>query len=157
MALAVNYIPALSAKAVILRITSSAPLQLAVLQRRVRLLEKRRRRRCPPIWVMPLWEKMPDIFLPFPTWKSVEAELPVQKLPRNTRRGLLSECTILHNMQHQKALTLRFMRADGTSWYKQYAVDTVDKSPYLAPDGSIAYNESIVKKLPPTPRRKDKI
>ena len=47
--------------------------------------------------------------------------------------------------------------ADGTSWYKQYAVDTVDKSPYLAPDGSIAYNESIVKKLPPTPRRKDKI
>ena len=47
--------------------------------------------------------------------------------------------------------------ADGTSWYKQYAVDTVDKSPYLAPDGSIAYNESIVKKLPPTPRRKDKM
>lgn len=46
----------------------------------------------------------------FPTWKSVGAELPVQKLPRNTRRGLLSECTILHNMQHQKALTLRFMR-----------------------------------------------
>lgn len=47
--------------------------------------------------------------------------------------------------------------ADGTTWYKQYAVDTVDKSPYLAPDGSIAYNESIVKKLPPTPRRKDRM
>lgn len=47
--------------------------------------------------------------------------------------------------------------ADGTTWYKQYAVDAVDKSPYLAPDGSIAYNESIVKKLPPTPRRKDKM
>lgn len=46
--------------------------------------------------------------------------------------------------------------ADGTTWYKQYAMDTVDKSPYLAPDGSIAYNESIVKKLPPAPHRKDR-
>lgn len=27
----------------------------------------------------------------------------------------------------------------------------------MAPDGSIAFNESIVKKLPPAPRRKDKI
>lgn len=47
--------------------------------------------------------------------------------------------------------------ADGSSWYKQYATDAVEKSPYMAPDGSIAYNESIVKKLPPTPRRKDKM
>ena len=47
--------------------------------------------------------------------------------------------------------------ADGAAWYKQYAVDAVEKSPYMAPDGSIAYNESIVKKLPPTPHRKDKI
>lgn len=47
--------------------------------------------------------------------------------------------------------------ADGASWYKQYAIDSVEKSPYMAPDGSIAYNESIVKKLPPAPRRKDKI
>ena len=46
---------------------------------------------------------------------------------------------------------------DGTAWYKQYAVDAVDKSPYMAPDGSIAFNESIVKKLPPALRRKDKI
>lgn len=46
---------------------------------------------------------------------------------------------------------------DGTAWYKQYAVDAVDKSPYMAPDGSIAFNVSIVKKLPPAPRRKDKI
>lgn len=46
---------------------------------------------------------------------------------------------------------------DGTAWYKQYAVDAVDKSPYMAPDGSITFNESIVKKLPPAPRRKDKI
>lgn len=47
--------------------------------------------------------------------------------------------------------------ADGSSWYKQYAADVVEKSPYMAPDGSIAYNESIVKKLPPPPRRKDRI
>jgi len=46
---------------------------------------------------------------------------------------------------------------DGTAWYKQYAVDAVEKSPYMAPDGSIAYHESIVKKLPPTPKRKDKL
>ena len=39
--------------------------------------------------------------------------------------------------------------ADGAAWYKQYAVDTVEKSPYMAPDGSIAYNESIVKKAAP--------
>lgn len=47
--------------------------------------------------------------------------------------------------------------ADGSSWYKQYAADVVEKSPYMAPDGSIAYNESIVKKLPPPPRRKDRM
>lgn len=47
--------------------------------------------------------------------------------------------------------------ADGTAWYKQYAADAVEKSPYMAPDGSIAYNESIVKKLPPTPKRKDRL
>lgn len=47
--------------------------------------------------------------------------------------------------------------ADGAAWYKQYAVDSVDKYPYMAPDGSIAYNESIVKKLPPTPKRKDRL
>lgn len=47
--------------------------------------------------------------------------------------------------------------ADGTAWYRQYAADTVEKSPYMAADGSIAYKESIVKKLPPAPRRKDRI
>ncbi|MCA5577234.1 hypothetical protein [Enterocloster clostridioformis] len=46
---------------------------------------------------------------------------------------------------------------DGTSWYKQYAQDAVEKSPYMAADGSIAYNETIVKKLPPAPKRKDRI
>lgn len=44
---------------------------------------------------------------------------------------------------------------DGTTWYKQYAADTVQRTPYKAPDNTIAYKESIVKKLPDPPRRKD--
>ncbi len=47
--------------------------------------------------------------------------------------------------------------ADGVSWYKQYAVDAVKKTPYHAPDGTIAYRESLIQKLPPTPKRKDKL
>ena len=47
--------------------------------------------------------------------------------------------------------------ADGASWYKQYATDAVKKTPYKAPDGTIAYKESIIQKLPPTPKRKDKL
>ena len=47
--------------------------------------------------------------------------------------------------------------ADGTSWYKQYATDAVERKPYKAEDGSVAYNESIVKKLPKAPQRKDRI
>ena len=47
--------------------------------------------------------------------------------------------------------------ADGTTWYKQYAADTVQRTPYFAEDGSVAYNESIVKKLPKIPPRKDRV
>lgn len=47
--------------------------------------------------------------------------------------------------------------ADGASWYKQYATDTVERKPYKAEDGSVAYNESIVQKLPKAPPRKDRI
>lgn len=47
--------------------------------------------------------------------------------------------------------------ADGTAWYRQYAADAVDRTPYMAADGSIAYKESIVKKMPPAPRRKDRL
>ncbi len=47
--------------------------------------------------------------------------------------------------------------ADGTSWYKQYAQDAVDKTPYMAPDGTIAYKESIVKKLPQPPKRRERM
>ena len=53
---------------------------------------------------------------------------------------------------------------DGTSWYKHVHKptycrlwDAVEKSPYMAADGSIAYKESIVKKMPPAPKRKDRL
>lgn len=47
--------------------------------------------------------------------------------------------------------------ADGAPWYKQYAVDSVSKTPYKAPDGEIAYRSEIVKKLPQPPKRKDRM
>ena len=47
--------------------------------------------------------------------------------------------------------------ADGAAWYKQYAQDTVERTPYDAGNGKVAYNESIVQKLPPAPQRKDKM
>ena len=47
--------------------------------------------------------------------------------------------------------------ADGAKWYRQYAADTVEKTPYTDTDGTIAYNEAIVQKLPPMPRRKDRV
>jgi len=47
--------------------------------------------------------------------------------------------------------------ADGSSWYKQYARDTVDRVPYMESDGTIAYTESVVSRLPDIPRRKDRI
>jgi len=47
--------------------------------------------------------------------------------------------------------------SDNSVWYKQYAADTVDRTPYMTEDGQIAYHENIVQKLPPSPRRKDRI
>ena len=47
--------------------------------------------------------------------------------------------------------------ADGSTWYKQYAADTVQRTPYKAEDGSVAYQESIVQKLPKLPPRKDRV
>ncbi len=46
---------------------------------------------------------------------------------------------------------------DGSKWYKQYAADSVEKKPYMAEDGKIAYNENIVQKLPRMPGRKDRV
>lgn len=46
---------------------------------------------------------------------------------------------------------------DGSKWYHQYAKNTVEKTPFMKPDGKIGYDESLVKKLPPAPKRKDRI
>ncbi len=45
---------------------------------------------------------------------------------------------------------------DGSKWYKQYAAASVEQSPYMASDGSVAYKESIVQNLPRAPKRKDR-
>ena len=47
--------------------------------------------------------------------------------------------------------------ADGAKWYKQYAQDAVERKPYTAPDNTVQYNESIVKRLPDPPKRKDRL
>ena len=46
---------------------------------------------------------------------------------------------------------------DGVQWYKQYAQDVVEKTPYQGADGAISYRESLIRRLPDPPRRKDKI
>lgn len=53
---------------------------------------------------------------------------------------------------YQKVFT-----ADGTQWYKQYAVDTIIKAPFKVPDGEIDYTKEIVKRLPDPPKRKDRM
>ena len=50
----------------------------------------------------------------------------------------------------------KVVSADGETWYKQYAQDTVERTPYKAPDNTVAYNETIVQRMPEPPRRKDK-
>ena len=47
--------------------------------------------------------------------------------------------------------------ADDAAWYKQYVADTVERKPYQAEDGKIAYHEKIVQKLPNPPQRKDRM
>ena len=47
--------------------------------------------------------------------------------------------------------------ADGEKWYKQYARDTVERTPHTAPNGMITYSEKVVKKLPNPPKRKDRV
>ncbi len=47
--------------------------------------------------------------------------------------------------------------ADNTTWYRQYAADAVERTPYMKGDGSIGYRETIVQKLPDMPRRKERV
>ena len=46
---------------------------------------------------------------------------------------------------------------DGALWYTQLAQDAVERKPYKAPDDTVAYQESIVKRLPDPPKRKDRM
>ena len=50
----------------------------------------------------------------------------------------------------------KVISADGETWYKQYAQDTVERTPHNAPDNTVAYNETIVQRMPEPPRRKDR-
>ncbi|WP_455618725.1 hypothetical protein [Eisenbergiella sp.] len=47
--------------------------------------------------------------------------------------------------------------ADQATWYRQYAADTVERTPYMTGEGKIAYHENIVQKLPNPPKRKDRV
>lgn len=46
--------------------------------------------------------------------------------------------------------------ADGSNWYKQYAKDTVDRTPYMDEEGEIKFHEKIIKAVPRPPMRKDR-
>lgn len=46
---------------------------------------------------------------------------------------------------------------DGFLWYKQYAQDAVERRPYNAPDGTVAYHETIKPRLPDPPARKERL
>lgn len=47
--------------------------------------------------------------------------------------------------------------ADHASWYRQYAADAVERTPYMTEKGQIAYHEEMVQKLPQMPKRKDRV
>ena len=47
--------------------------------------------------------------------------------------------------------------ADNSVWYKQYATDAVERTPYMTAEGQIEYRENIVQRLPNSPRRKDRM
>ena len=67
--------------------------------------------------------------------------------------------TMYHTDQYvePKGDYTRVVSADGATWYKQYAQDTVERKPYKAPDNTVAYQETIVKRMPEPPRRKDRM
>lgn len=47
--------------------------------------------------------------------------------------------------------------ADNSVWYKQYATDAVERTPYMTAEGHIEYRENIVQRLPNSPKRKDRM
>ena len=73
--------------------------------------------------------------------------------PNGTSFGLYSTEQYLPPEGNYDTITT----ADRTTWYRQYATDTVERTPYMTETGKIAYHENIVQKLPPVPKRKDKV
>ena len=51
----------------------------------------------------------------------------------------------------------RIRSEDGSVWYTQFAQNAVERKPYQASEDKVAYQESIVKRLPDPPKRKDRI
>lgn len=47
--------------------------------------------------------------------------------------------------------------SDHARWYRQYAADVVEKTPYMTGKGEIAYHQNVVQKLPDMPKRKDRV
>lgn len=47
--------------------------------------------------------------------------------------------------------------ADDSTWYRQYATDAVERTPYMTGEGKITYHENIIQKLPDMPKRKDRV
>ena len=95
-----------------------------------------------------------------PSFSNVESEaviLPVRRFLKVYPEGIAFGMYHTEQYAAPEGSYTTVHAADGSSWYKQYAADSVDKSPYMTPDGSIAYKDTIVKKLPPTPKRKDRI
>ena len=139
-----------------LPITSSAPVATGSIAAQGTILEKRRRRRCPLHGLCRFGRRCRTYSYLFQRGNRWRQNYRYRNFRGTSGRDCFRNVSYCPICRTRSAHTT-VHAADGTSWYKQYTVDTVDKSPYLAPDGSIAYNESIVKKLPPTPRRKDKI
>lgn len=51
----------------------------------------------------------------------------------------------------------KIQAVDDSVWYKQYATDSIVKEPYMNSEGNIAYHEHLEPKLPPMPKRKDRV
>ena len=70
-------------------------------------------------------------------------------------RSFAMYCTEQYTEPNREYTTVTTV--DGVQWYKQYAQDVVEKTPYQNPDGAISNRESLIRRLPDPPRRKDKI
>lgn len=46
--------------------------------------------------------------------------------------------------------------ADGTAWYKQYAENTIVQKPFVHSDGYVDRGDTVEKRIPKAPKRKDR-